>query len=412
MQLTAPRVLLLSTLAPGSGNVCCLFLRELCLIYPRNKISCFHVRPFYGDKGPELGFLPIRFGQAPAEQGYAGLGKKFRKFSRPLFERYVEVARIPEVVDDAIRYGRAQQADLVWATLDSPTLLRIAKPVAEALNVPLISMVWDPPGPLVREYQCDPSTLNRLMNAFQGAVKASLACGVASEGMKSRYEQEYGTRCVPMTYVPHGSRANGNGAMSHPNGVIEIGFAGSLWATKEWNALLAALAARQWRVAGREVVVKVFGSRLNQSTSHPLRLEYLGWRDEREVIELLSRMTVGYVPFWFDDAFAEHVQLSFPTKLATYVAAGLPVFYHGPYESSPRAFLNRFPVGVGCHSLDPDEIIRSLEQLVTDPHLLPRARLACDEAFNQELSPEVFRSRFAELLNIRREDLAPESGCQ
>ena len=314
---------------------------------------------------------------------------------------------VPQLVDRVVQVGKRQEADLLWSPLHSPSTIRVARAAAELLGVPLVTTVWDPPAYVLRDYRQDRLTVERLLSAFDDAVRGSRCCGTASYAMKRRYEERYGTRCVQMTY---GQR---RGAEVFPSQTrpaserIAVGFVGHLYAEDCWDAFVAALAGRNWKIAGREVVLKVMGSGFRQTGFQPLNVELFGWRSLAEAGRMIAELDVAYLPYWFDDAYREVVQLSFPSKMATYVAGRVPVFYHGPAESSISQFLEKYPVGVGCHTVAPESIADELESMLTRPEVLARAREACDDAYREELSVDVFRSRFAQLLDIDEKDLLP-----
>jgi hypothetical protein len=70
---------------------------------------------------------------------------------------------------------------------------------------------------------------------------------------------------------------------------------------------------------------------------------------------------VLYLPLSLDAQFANFARFSLSTKLITYLGSGLPILYHGPEESAANRLLATHRAGMGCHSLDPDEIAKSLE---------------------------------------------------
>src|SRR6476619_6854710 len=168
--------------------------------------------------------------------------------------------------------------------------------------------------------------------------------------MKAAYEKRYGTQCVPMIHglperawiAPTGMRA--------PNEPFVIGYAGSLYARREWAALIAALGTAHWRVGGRETIVRVLASGIDVRVTGPAHIEVLGWHSSTGAVRVLSGCDVCYVPDWCDEAFRPGVELSFPNKVSLYLAAGRPILYHGPEPATPTRFLERWPVGVPCHS--------------------------------------------------------------
>lgn len=408
--MTVPRVLLLSQLCPGDVEVGRLFLRQLCLFYPRDKIVCVHTDPA-GEKykSPDLAWLPTRWIEPPRERG-APYGQTVARAANVLAERWREMTALRRWVRRAAQFGREHRVDLVCSPLHSPTTLRAALALAESLHAPLIPVVWDPPAYNMRKFLVDRFTMRRLLAQFDQAMRAAVRCGVASEGMKRAYEKKYGTECVVLIFgqqrVPAAPPAQSEPVPRHPAKLV-IGVAGSLYAEDEWQAMLHALAERDWRIAGREVVVRVIGISLAHRYTCPVNIEFLGPRTPVETLRLLSGMDVGYVPYWFAEQYREVVEVTFPSKMAAYVAAGLPVLYHGPRYAAVSSFIDRYPLGLQCHSLDHEEITGSLERLATDPDTRLRARTACDDAYREELNAAVLRRRFAQLLGVGERDLPP-----
>jgi glycosyltransferase involved in cell wall biosynthesis len=186
-----------------------------------------------------------------------------------------------------------------------------------------------------------------------------------------------------------------------------IGYAGSLYARREWDALITAISAAGWRVAGRPVVVRVLASGLDVRVSGPARIEFLGWHSTTDAVSILSDCDVCYVPYWFDSAYRPGVELSFPNKVSLYLAAGRPILFHGPRESTPAHFLARWPVGLACHSLDANDIEAALTTAAADAAFHQRAAETIPFALREELGMHVFRQRFADFLGVDDGVLAP-----
>jgi glycosyltransferase involved in cell wall biosynthesis len=130
-------------------------------------------------------------------------------------------------------------------------------------------------------------------------------------------------------------------------------------------------------------------------------IEYFGFRELPEAINLLSECDMTYLPYWLDPKYQDSVLGCFPDKLSTYVAAGKPILYHGPYESSPRKFFDRFPIGITCHSHDPWAMVECFNKIATDDDLHSRAFDARKSALSKELSPEVFQNRLMKLVSTK-----------
>ena len=220
--------------------------------------------------------------------------------------------------------------------------------------------------------------------------------------MRDLYRRLYGTRAVTM--ILGASRPP---EMSEPDsdGPFRIGFAGNLYAKREFDALFAALQRANWAIEDREVRLELFGDHQELAALDPEHMRSHGWMDPIDLVRGLSKCHAAYLPYWFARRRREVVEVSFPGKLAVYAAARTPVLFHGPSYSSPVRFLERFRFGRVCATLNPSAIQAALATMIRDDGWRARARQACEEAYDAELSASVFRSRFAELLGVPEDDL-------
>jgi hypothetical protein len=109
-------------------------------------------------------------------------------------------------------------------------------------------------------------------------------------------------------------------------------------------------------------------------------------------------MDLAYLPYWLDEKFHYITKMCFPNKISTYLAAGIPILYHGPSDGSPARFLEKYPAGIGCHTTDPAEIIKSLSRFVTEKDFYAKAVIAIEKARTEEYNFDVFESRFLTFL--------------
>ena len=406
--MTVPRVLLLTGTAPGYPGIGGIFLRDLCLSYPKESICCFALpRQTYDALLKDWIGFPIAYVRHPREHGFQRLGRRFAWLTTFPLHWYIKNARVPALTAQAVQFARQQRVELVWAVLNSPTLIYLARRVAAALRVPLAVTVWDPPERFVVDQRLDPLTLRILSGDFASTLRTAVRCGVASEGMQSEYKNRYGIESVVLIRGVHPKLRRPAAKEPTGKGQFIIGVAGSLYAAREWQALLSALSSVNWCLDGRDVTVRVLGSGVRLHAQGKMRVEYLGWRSLEETIDLMSQVDVAYLPYWFDESYSLAVRLCFPNKLTTYLAAGRPVFFHGPEDSSPARFFRRFPVGLCCHSLEAVDIIESLRRFVTDREFYASATQAGQAALDQELDLRVFRRRFAALIAIEEDELLP-----
>ncbi len=400
--LRAPRLLLVTGVPPGSGCVGEIILRDLCHSYPRRRVCCYAVtgQKFVGNPDPELSWVPVRNAarryERPRRRFSGRLGSLIAMLdSRWNLERYVR-----RLVNDAVSFGEQHRVEKVWMVLDAVTTIAMGPQIAERLDVPLLSLVWDAPDYLMRQAGMDHFSRRRLMNRFGRTLLASERVAVVSETMAEDYSRQYGADCVILRHgLASGERPAAKPGSSH-DGRLVIGFAGGLYAHGAWKSLMAALAASNWRVAGREVVLRVLGSGFDFRATSGVNIEYLGWRCTTETAEILAECDVNYLPQPFEPSLADLARYSFPTKLSTYAAAGRPVFVHAPESASLSRFFQDHAIGACCQSLDAAAVLAELGELVSDSERYAIASGEVVRLAETELNAALFRRRFAEFVGI------------
>ena len=114
----------------------------------------------------------------------------------------------------------------------------------------------------------------------------------------------------------------------------------------------------------------------------------------------ISETDFCYLPYWFAPLKRRHVELSFPNKFETYLAAGRPIFYHGPEYAGIVDTIRKHGVGLCVHSLDPKEIISALEKMIKDISLRESFNKAAISAFHSEFNAKVMVRNFADLIGV------------
>jgi hypothetical protein len=407
--MQAPRILIVSPVAPVPEGVGGVFLRDLCLLYPSECLA-FAILP-----GGGTGVWPESLAGAPRltldpvpERGFNRWGRRVQRSTRGVFDRYVDRRHVPRLIEQIAAFAHDVRPELLWIPLANPTLINIAARLAKRIGVPMVTTVWDAPDYFLPHYwSIDGAALARTMRNFGDAVRASARTAVASPEMKAAYEQRYGTSCTPMIHGLPESQWIPPTGMRPADEPFVIGYAGSLYARREWEALMSALGRVGWRIGGRDVIVRMLAANLDVRATGPARIEFLGWHATTDAVSILSECDVCYVPYWFDEACRPGVELSFPNKVSLYLAAGRPIFFHGPEQSTPARFLARWPVGVACHSLESGVILDRLRTVATDASFHAVAADAIPRVLREELGMHVFRQRFAEFLGVDEAALAP-----
>jgi hypothetical protein len=350
---------------------------RICELLPKGSLATYVVSDYLHDVGPApgLSWMPFRTRKGPP---CSVVHKRYGRY--PIIgslaslatDLLVAIPRLPAIIEDIVAFGRKHAIEAVWCPLQGQTMIRLALPVAEQLQVPLLTQVWDPPTWWLREHRLHPYSQRRILHQFGLTISASARFGAASEPMAQEYTTKYNARAVPLLpFLPDEYHVQAAKAKAEGDR-FRIGIAGQLYAQTEWQALFQALDRVGWKIRGKQVTVGYLGSYPLQHGHANAYIERLGSRPQQKCIRILSSFDVLYCPYWFDRTFETEARLSFPSKLVTYLAAGRPVFFHGPEYASAVPLMRYNDIGRCCHSLDPEAILQSLEQVLLDPGLWTR----------------------------------------
>lgn len=391
------RTLLLSGTAPGPDGVGGIILQDLLPLFEPGKLGVFlaeegNAREFDA-RGLNLGTFFARRGRSQVTSRMLPL-RALSMLQGGVRER----SETSRAVGAAVEFGRAQGAERVWAVLDSPLVIRMAARVADALGVPLVTTVWDDLEHLSSYFSVDRLSRRVLRHDFASALRRSSACAVIGESMQAAYESRFGVPCVVVRHgAASGHRRSPRLALPE-EGPLRIGYAGSVSARSAFGSLVAGLGLRGWELLGRPVELRLMGSQFRLSSTVPCRIDYRGWTSFEDTVALLADCHVAYLPQPFEAGMRAFAELSFPSKLTTYLASGVPLLVHTPSYGSLRPFVELHPVGVLSSSEESEDVLAALESLIGDAH---RYRLAAEtlvEVRDREFTLERFQGAFRRVL--------------
>jgi glycosyltransferase involved in cell wall biosynthesis len=398
------KLLLVSDIPPCTNYTGGLVLDQLCRFLPRGSIACSILRnPDLTDAvvTPDLDWIPVDYISKPPEHGqiFHGRGRRLNSLGSLVREIYHERVTCPRLVERIVAFGRDFGAEAVWCVLQGQTEIRVARPVAARLGAPLLTMTWDPLYFWLEEHKVNRLAQWRITRQYAEVLAASDGFAAASWAMAEEYGPAYRVRTVPL--VPGlDARFALLPAAPRNNGELVIAAAGKIYPVETWQALVAALESARWTVAGRKVRIQVLTRQCEVPWMGKVPLELLGWHSQQDAVRLLAEADVLLCPYWLNEARHEVTQMSFPGKLITYLATGRPVMFLGPADASPARFLKEQEAGLMCHSAEPDEILGQLRRLFEQPGLYAQLARNGRRAFDQHLTLDAVRRRFAEFLRV------------
>jgi len=393
------RLLLLTDIPPCWNYTAGIVLAQLAGFLEQDSLICFCVK--HPDIQPvipdDLSWMPIQYAAKPREN-WRFLPKQLGAISSFIAQSLTEIYPTLSLRDEIIKFGRHYKVDAVWCVLQGQTMIRLAVPVANRLGVPLLTEVWDPLRWWLQDNRVDSLSSKRILHQFSLALQSSNCCATASWNMADEYYQRYG--CQTISFLPSlpASWAKAPAKTPCNESDFTIGLAGQIYATDTWNALIKALDKTNWKLADRNVCIRLLGSYFNLNATSSTNIEFLGWRSQLESLDILSQTDLLYCPYWFSNQFIEEARLSFPSKLTTYLATGRPVFMHAPEYASPTVFLKNNNAAFCCMSTDPDQIVSLLYEAATNKNSYQEVALNGHNTFLKYLTLDILRDSFQKFI--------------
>ena len=379
---TARPVLLVASTDLRANGIGALFLRDIIASAPEITFVVHQEMPFL------LGEGKFRWaGLAALFRLAAARVPIFHLFRLTWFRAQLVRARIAAIAEAADQQG----ADRIWITASTPELIWIGEQLAASGRDVRVT-VWDAPEYLAGNLGLPTGMRHALLQAFGNLLRQAQGVSVIGRAMQSDYKHLYG---VQSEIIRHGvdTMALPDRRQRTEVDALRIVFAGSLYSKEEWNSFTDALIAADWTVGGRRVLLYFIGRFPLSGARKPAEVVFLGEKPFAEAQKILSTMDIGYLPYWFDRRREVPARTSFPGKLSAYSAAGLAIFHHAPPYTEVTAFLEIYPFGLTCHSLEPHDVIDVLERLIEgikgDKH-----RQARETALREELSQKAMALPF------------------
>jgi glycosyltransferase involved in cell wall biosynthesis len=397
------KILLISEVPPCDDFTAGIVLSAMVRFLPRGSICCFAVvNPLVSFRmSLEFGGIPVEFHRRPLENwGWLPQSFPFNKlasFASRAGESFTSRRNVKSLIDKAIAFGRREQVDRVWVVLQGQTNIRMALAVAEGLDVPLHSQVWDPFSWWAKANCVDDDTTRETQELFDKTIQRSAAVATASHPMATDYRERFRVKAIPVISSYPRTMARSPAAAPFPGSPIKIGIAGQFYAADEWLRLLASLEAVNWSVGGCRVSIVAMGPTRPPAMPQG-HVTFLGWKPQTEALGLLSDCDFLYCPYPFGPSMEEVARQSFPSKLVLYLAAGRPVIFHGPAYSAAARYIADRGCGILATDLSAESILREIERMIGNRQLYSEMASKAQQAFLEDFTLESLARSFNDFI--------------
>ncbi len=378
------KVLLVSGTVPGEPGVGGVILRDLvehigfdrtraCLFVPRGQKERISL--------DELQTTELLRQYEPAFRPLSGIAGETLSYLAARSIRDRHMGKLASLVENEIN---SYKPDIILFVLESITSIEVSQRLINRVTVPIHCIVWDDVKLLCHQANLDRWTAGRLKENFGQVLKSSRKTAVICENMQQSYQQEYQINSI---ILRHGISSQQESLESNntTDDIYRIGFAGSITAPDCMNSLIEALDQMSWRMNGRRVVLRLLGVRYLLDSRRPQHIEYFGWRDTESTSQLLAECDCLYLPQSFNSDLHYFSELSFPTKLSSYVVTKKPILLHSPEYSSLVSFWIDYSPGPHCSSLNPIELEQALQKVLTSDQKQTEAWILESEKIHNEV---------------------------
>ncbi len=399
---TMKKILLVTDAPPCRFYSGALLTEHMIRVLPKGCVVAFiasHLSLSQARTSEDLGVETVYDSKVKEDAGHL-LPRKLGMAPSFAFDWYNRNVGMGRLVRKAVEFGRKHHVNAVWSIMQGQTMIRLGRPVAEKLGVPLYSQVWDDLSWWIMYNRIDPLSARAIRREYETAIRASKRFGAASWLMAESYSRKYEVSAVPIVAALDESAAYAPQLPDRKKSEFTIGVVGKLYATEEWNALLDVLDDLHWEIDGRKVVVRMLGGYFHLTAKTRRRIHYLGYAKQDETLRLMNECDITYCPYWFDPSFREVAETSFPSKLTTYLAAGRPVLFHGPEYCSPAKFLAEYGAGTLCHTLDKAVLKDFVLKLARDDDYYQQSVINGSKAFKEKLTTAYLEKCVREFLTL------------
>lgn len=196
-----------------------------------------------------------------------------------------------------------------------------------------------------------------------------------SQGACDYFQRTYGAPCLPLLPLLDLASFQKKSARTadRADGSFHVVFTGAVY-TAQVDALRRLV--RVVEECHDDSDAKVFMTLYTSSSGATLDRAGLTGKNVRrdevaqqEVARVLAEADVAFLPLSFDAEMSHVVETSLPSKIAEYLAAGLPILAHAPASSTVARYCREFRCGLVVDEPDDAALRAALLRLKNDPAL-------------------------------------------
>lgn len=221
-------------------------------------------------------------------------------------------------------------------------------------------------------------------NLFRNILQKARTVDVISERMRQNYLRSYGTESIVITRgIPDNFPTN----TSRVSGVVNILMGGFGNVSEPWPAPL--IETVHLLNKSIQCHLHLFDYKLNLWSSEHVHV-YKNL-PEASFNEILKTTHIGYACDDLHPSRLAFAQLSLPTKVITYIGAGIPFVYHGPKDSTVADLLAEYEAGIIVDTNNSDDLYEAFTKLLSNYNYYQQN---CRSALERMFASSIVQNRF------------------
>lgn len=253
------------------------------------------------------------------------------------FGELLSTLETKKIVKTILKHESRNSSDLILVAVQGQTSIRIANLLLKN-NHNVSTIHWDPWQWWHREKGV-PNSFYKEVNRLNDSIRLSGSHLIPSQN----FGVELGL-CLQQGIVLYPHVGTFQNTAKKRGDVIRIAFIGQTYSKAELKDFLQFLEDRDWAFGEKKVELHVYG---NSSFPNSVHIIQHGWINYDSVAKDIARCDAAFLPYPRSEEFEDVARQSFPSKLATYVTAGLPIIYLGPNYSSFATLIEEIGIKLG-----------------------------------------------------------------
>lgn len=252
--------------------------------------------------------------------------------------------------------------DLILTAPQCPVLVEILRNLTFR-SAPIVGFMWDHPAWWAEAHGLGESAAEDFSQAWFSVMNSMSALCLPSEGARALFPASSSAPTVvlhPWTPAANLAVSQARELIEHRN-ELHIAFTGQTYAIEEFLEFVERLRFSGWRHGDRHIHLHLYGRAFPQFEVDDRVFTY-NWLSADELVNEISNYDLAFLPYFREGNRDEVSATSFPSKLAVYTSAGLPILYLGNPKSHVAQFIESNKVGTVVTSGSEWDMSETLEK--------------------------------------------------